>query len=321
MGTKVNFSNIGIGGFKSIFTKLKHLKELEELILEGNYIGFQKDYEILYKPLYSLKNLLILNLNEIGLEDKGLEELGYILNRTLEFLEVLLLDGNNLTSDSVSKLNFNKQKRLKVLSLANNKIDKNGIKPFGTINYKSLERLLLGYNSIENEGVCLIIKKIAEEKDNKIEELNFAKNLVDERICDYSPRIRPNEFDNEIIPKLRNIDIIMKGIQNDIEKKLTYWVMEDEFKNKLFGTKTILDNLDKLTKLKMINLSSNYLSIYLFNIDCYAFYLLSINIQKIKEKNMYLFLNGCFLSSEVTGHYAVYKKYYITGNCDNLIFI
>ncbi len=226
---------IGIGGFKSILLKLKHLKDLEELIIEGNTLGYEQEYELLYTPLYSLKNLIMIDFNEIGIKDKGVEELGKIMKKSLDFLEILKLDGNEITGEGFSKLNFSKQKRLKVLSLSNNKIDDKHLNVFESINYGSLERLLIANNEIKAISVKLIIEKIVNSNNiNKIKELNFSNNQIDENQIRNGSNIPLNEEN-------------FKSLDSNDESKCS-------------GLKSILDNLHKMKDLKIVNFSSNNLS-------------------------------------------------------------
>jgi hypothetical protein len=178
----------------------------------------------------------VLDFNEISIRDKGTEELGKILKKNLEFLEILQLDGNDITGEGFSKLNFSKQKRLKVLSLSNNKIDDKHLSVFESINYDSLERLLIANNEIKAASVVAIIDKIVSFKsENKIKELNFSNNKIDEKVY------------NE---KISRIEINEESFKN--------WTFNDE--SKCIGLKKILDNLGEMNNLKMVNFSSNNLS-------------------------------------------------------------
>jgi hypothetical protein len=178
----------------------------------------------------------MIDFNEIGIEDKGAEELGNILNNSLGFLEILQLDGNKISGEGFSKLNFSNQKRLKVLSLSNNQIDEKGLKVFETINYKSLERLLIGNNKIKAKGLEKIINEIVKvpNNENTIKELNISDNQIDEILYE-----------------------TFTGTLN--HQRITEW---DFMKNetKCLGIITIFENLCRMKNLRMINFSSNVIS-------------------------------------------------------------
>ena len=146
-------------------------------MLQGNYIGHSENYNQLYNTLRHLKNLTYLNLNELQIGDKGLESLGNVMEN-FSFLEELHLDSNKITLKDIKNHEFfEKQKKLKVLSISNNEIDEKGCFFFSSLNFKSLERLILANNQIKSKGLQIILQNLKE--DNNLIELNVANNKID----------------------------------------------------------------------------------------------------------------------------------------------
>jgi len=173
-------------GSDTIFTALNQLVKkgccsLENLDLSDNLFGRAKLFSLF---LHSCPNMLSLKLRDCSLDDNGVRLVCQALSdNELSVLEYLDLSGNGITHvgalDIVALLKTNKS--LKVLLLAENKLQNRGVACIADVLPAKIQELRLGYNNIGKTGALALSKAGSDLKHLKSIDLdgnNFYTNDV-----------------------------------------------------------------------------------------------------------------------------------------------
>ena len=214
-------------------TIIKNNSSLEELYLSNNIL--KTSAAVILKALKEKSNLTKLNLNNNFRTEEVAEDLAAVI-RNNRSLELLCIEGNRLGLSAVMILQaLQEHSRLKVLNLSDNNLTAHVAEELATIikNNSGLEELCLSNNSLKTSA-AVILKALKEKSVLKI--LNLNSNLMTEEVAeDLAAIIRNN----------RNLEqLCIEGSRLGLSAVM------------------VLQALQEHSRLKVINLSDNNLTVY-----------------------------------------------------------
>lgn len=167
----------------------------------------------------------------------------------LNFLEILLLDNNEITSDGMKEVNFHFNSKLRILSFSRNELTKDCMHAFENINFACLEKLILSNNKIGSAGALKLLHSIdkVSELECKLTEINLSNTGCDEAFDKDSPILFKETPDHT--------NFFIDKVSSDIE------LYEQKFRYcPTFLTLATMLKENKFPKIKMVNFSQNNLS-------------------------------------------------------------